>query len=199
MKLRYVEIETSKIYNRLAIENQTCWSNAPQWHDTWFEPETISLRKQFADIWREEFDKIIPHFNKLEQSIPVDGIKSPISLISGPPRDKFLKTPDYTVRGHYPPQYYSNLDNLLFVQPFGGSRVTVAEKLGIEKIPCVVHDFSNLFPDAPEVNQRNYRDWFDDNYMFCGQAPHIRDGAMNAQHRNAQQTASRIAKEKMNV
>lgn len=199
MKLRYVEIELSKIYNRLAIENITCWQCMTQWHDTWFEPETVKLRNQFADIWREEFDKILPHFNKLEQSIPVDGIKSPISIISGPPRDQFLKSPNYDARGHYPPQYYSNFDDLLLVHPFGGSRVTIAEKLGIEKIPCVVHDFSDMFPDDPEVSRANYKNWFGDQYLFYVQTPHIRDGAMNNQHRNAQREVTRIAKEKMDV
>ena len=199
MKLRYVEINPSRIYNRLAPENLTCWLKVPQWRDSWWETETIELRNQFATLWKEEYDKILPHFCVLEQSIKEQGILSPISLVAGPPRDKFLQKPNYDARGYIPPQYYSNLDNLLMTQPFGGSRVVVAEKLGIEKIPCIVHDFSNLFPDALEVTQHNYRNWFGDSYVFCGQAPHIRDCAMNNGNRNAQQEATRITKEKMNV
>jgi len=199
MILRYVELEPSQIYNRLAIENHTCWGNVTQWRDTWWDAETVKLRNEFADIWREEFDKVHPHFCKLEQSMKEIGILSPISLISGPPRDKFLQTPNYKATGHIPPQYYSDYDSLLMTQPFGGSRITIAEKLGIEKIPCVVHDFSNLFPDAPEVTRQNYKDWFDGNYIFNSSPPHVRDGSMNNQHRQAQSEATRIAKGKMNV
>ena len=199
MKLRYVELNPSQIYNRLAPENLTCWLNVPQWHDTWWETETVELRNQFAATWIEEYDKVHPHFCVLEQSIQKEGIKSPVSLISGPPRDKFLRNPNYNAEGHYPSHCYSNFDNMLMTQPFGGSRITVAEKLGVEKIPCAVHDFSNLFPDAPEVTQHNYRDWFGEQYIFCGTAPHIRDGAMNNNNRTAQREATKITKEKMNV
>jgi len=199
MRLVYVELNPSQIYNRLAIENLTCWSHMPEWRDAWWEDETIALRKQFADAWRYEFDKTMNHFNGLRASLKLHGMISPISLIGGPPRDKFLQNPNYNVTQptHIPPRYINDLDNLLTVQPFGGSRVTVAEELEFESIPCVVHDFTNRFPNAPQVTSANYKEWFGPQYLFAGQPPYIRDGAMNDKHRKAQQNAHKIAREKM--
>ena len=199
MILRYVELNPSQIYNRLGIDNQTCWGRMPEWHDTWWTEETIELRKQFANAWMTEFDKTMNHFNHLRESIAEVGILSPISIVGGAPRDKFLQNPNTTVRGHIPPQYYSDYDSLLMTQPFGGSRITIAEELGVEQIPCAVYDFSNRFPDAPQITQSNFREWFGPQYMFCGQTPNIRDGAMNNNHRQAQQNAHKVAREAMNV
>jgi len=170
----------------------------PEWHDSWWSPETRELRRKFAAHWREEFDKTMNHFSGLRDSMKEHGMISPVSLIGGPPRDKFLHNP-IEVAGHIPPEYQAEPDLLLMTQPFGGSRVTIAQELRMDAIPCVIHDFTNLFPNAPLVTKTNYQDWFGRQYMFASTPPYIRDGAMNDTHRKAQQNAHKVAREAMNV
>lgn len=194
MRLVYVELPTDRIFNRLGPTNQIAWRFLEEWHDTWWEEETIAKREQVAQIWTKEYDKVKDHFEKLEKSIGEVGILSPVSVISGPIRNPHLTQayPEYT--NFIPPQYKNNLDNLLYTAPFGGSRIYVAEKLGIEKIPCAIHDFSNLFPDAPEINKDNIHNWFGREYVFTHGLPHIRCMEMNESCRKAQQAANENTK-----
>lgn len=206
--LRYIELPPERIYNWLDQFNCTAWLNVKSWHDTWWEPETVSLRKQFAMIWREEFDKITGHFSKLEHSIAQEGIITPVSCVSGPPRDQFLNAATNNIPAHVPPEYQDNINDLIYTQPFGGSRVIFAHKFHLN-VPCVVHDFSNLFPDAPLVTSENYQQWFGGYYRFTSQTPHIRlqlhhhlsgrYNGMNQDTRNAQREANKITKERMGV
>lgn len=210
--LRYVELSPSRIFNWLAPENVTCWLNVPQWRNTWWEPETVEKRTIFASIWTLAFDEITGHFSALRKSIEQNGVQRPISTVSGAIRGRLMT--DGIVPGLeecIPPEYRKDASELIYTQPFGGSRLSLAVELGIEKIPCVVHDFSNLFPDAVEVTRRNYGEFFGNDYTFVDQAPNIINRqhihmdtkskyiSMNQNTRVAQRKATEIAKRELNV
>jgi len=209
MKLRYVELEPSRLFNWLGPENVTAFGHVKQWRPTWWEVETVELRNQFAKLWTEEFDKITQHFSTLEASIRKVGLQRPVSTISGCPRDQFLRKPSKELLQFFPPQYHTCPDTLVYTQPFGGSRVTIARRLGI-RVPCVVHDFSNLFPNAPEVTRGNFRQWFGTDYSFSSATPYVRlsrhshipkgrYNSINNATREAQRTAAARAKAQMGL
>ncbi|MGV7234714.1 MAG: hypothetical protein ACQ9ET_00505 [Nitrosomonadaceae bacterium] len=194
MRLVYVELPTDRIFNRLGPNNVVAWRYLNKRRDTWWEEETIAVREQVAQIWIKEYDKVKDHFGKLEKSISEVGILSPVSIIGGPRRNPHLTKVSTEPTNFIPPQYQNDLDNLLYTAPFGGSRIYVAEKLGIETIPCAVHDFSNIFPDAPEINKDNVHNWFGKEYVFTNGLPHLRCIDMNESCRDAQQAANENTK-----
>lgn len=209
--LRYVELPIARIFNWLAPKNVTCWLNVPEWRDTWWSEETVELRNQFEHYWIEAFDDITGHFTKLRESIKKDGILRPVSTVSGIMRGRNMASDKCKAVAYAPPEYHNNIDNLVYTQPFGGSRIVVAEELGIDMMPCVVHDFTNIFSNAPEVTATNYRTWFGDEYMFRASAPRLivrhqshlmndkQFSMMNDHTRKAQKRATAFAKEKLNV
>jgi hypothetical protein len=185
--------------------NITCWNAYPEWHNRWWEPKTVALRKQFGELFKEEFDKITHHFSKLEESMVKEGFHHPISAVTGKPRDIYLKKPREVM--HFPPETHNNLDGVIYSHTFGGSRLSVAAEHDI-LVPCAVHDFSNLFEDCPEITAHNYKTWFGNNYMFCGATPHLRltkhshitdvkYSGMNAATKDAKRAAVKAAKERL--
>ena len=207
VKLRFVELDSNKIFNWLNPENVTCFCNFGEWHDIWWEPEIVKRRKEFGKIWTEEFNKITGHFSKLEDSILKNGINHPISAVTGPLRGTHL---DGEGTGKFfPPNIQSDIQNAIYSHTFGGSRLTIAQKHGMI-IPCAVHDFSNLFENEPEMLANNYTKWCSANYNFTGAMPYLRlrmhshladdrkYSGMNNETRIAQREASKIAKEIIN-
>ncbi len=206
VKLRYVELEPDKIFNWLNPENVTCFCAYGEWHDIWWEPEIVERRKEFGKIWSEEFDKITNHFTKLEESILQNGITHPICAVSGPLRGTYL---DGDGSGKFfPPHLRANIQNTIYSHTFGGSRLAIAQKHGI-KIPCAVHDFSNLFDEELEISSANYHKWYSTNYTFVETTPYLRVrvhshmddskyNAMNNETRIAQREATKITREKIN-
>jgi len=195
MKLRYVELPPKRIFNWLDPFNVTAKWGCDAIEGDWWSEKNVGIRRYFADEWTKEFDNITGHFTDLEKSIQEKGILTPISCDSGGPRGSFLKP------HHFPPRMQNNLKEAIHTNPFGGSRLTIAEKLGIESVPCVVHDYADLFPDEPEVTKHNFKDWFGDDYAFAPCAPflrirwmlHITDkkyNGMNGNTRKAQQAAA---------
>lgn len=209
MKLKFVKLNPNDIFNWTGPENVTAWCAFPELQDRWWEPDSIELRREFAETWINEFDKITNHFKNLTSSIRYNGILTPVSCVSGPIRDVYLKVAKDSPVPH-PPHLHNNLDKVIYTHPFGGSRVVIAKQLELKEIPVVVHDFSNLFPNAEEVSSKNYRKWFPNGYAFVNAPPyirllkhsHMRDGlycSMNDNTRKAQRLASQRAKEIINV
>ena len=192
MKLRYIELPTDSIFNWLDPFNITAkWACKAITGDWWSE-ENVAIRNHFASIWTKEFDNITGHFTNLEESIKKKGILSPILIESGPPRGTYLKP------FHYPPAEQDDLSHALHTFLFGGSRLTIANKLGIEKIPCVVYDYANMFPNAPQLTKGNFRNWFGNEYVFIDnmKPPQIRCTDMTSKTRSEQQDAATVAREK---
>lgn len=209
-KLRYVELPPERIFNWLGIENVTCWFSMREWHDTWWKPETLKLREEFARCWIEAFDDITGHYTKLRDSIQKEGIKRPISVMSGPGRMVSVNK-ENPIGSPVPPEYHKRVNELIYTKPFGGSRLFIASELGIKTIPCAIHDLSDLFPNAERITPDNFRNWFGNEYMFRGRFPHLSIGThSHLKHskkyrhhsgdaKRAQRQASKIARRKMNV
>jgi len=193
----YVELPPSRIFNWLDPFNVTAkWACKAITGDWWSE-ENVAIRRYFADTWTKTFDDITGHFTDLEESIKEKGILTPVNVESGPPRGSYLKP------FHFPPEQQKDLSQAIFSQMFGGSRLTLAGKLGIEKVPAVIHDYANLFPNAVEVNASNYRNWFGNEYSFGGgqiriiSSSHIKNkrfDGMNTNTKRAQQEAATVAR-----
>ena len=201
MKLKYVELPTERIFNWLDPFNVTAKWACKAITGDWWTSQNVEIRKYFAEVWTEEFDKITGHFTDLEESIKEKGILTPISTQSGPPRGTYLKP------HHFPPDEQHDLTKAISTFTFGGSRLTIANKLGIEKVPCIVHDFANLFPQAQEVTKSNFTKWFGNEYVFNTQPPclrikhmsHIKNkkyNCLNKGTREAQGNAATVARAK---
>lgn len=207
VKLRYVELKPTKIFNWLDPKNITSWNAYPELRNKWWEANTLRIREEFGKHFTEEFDKLTNHFTKLEASMVKDGIIHPISVVTGHLRDMYLAKPREIE--FLPPEKRDNMESLIYTHTFGGSRLSIAQKHNLI-VPCVVHDFSNLFEDCEEVTASNYKKWFGDNYMFTSATPRIRlrkhshlvDGKytnMGHDTKTAQNEAARRAKELTNV
>jgi len=203
VKLRYIELPAKRIFNWLNPMNVTCWNAFPTWKSTWWDSRTVGLREKFGRIWTTEFDKITGHFTELEKSVAISGIKHPISVVSGCFRNAMLSK-CISAENVFPPEYANKNNQMLYTHTFGGSRLTIAQQNNIN-VPCVVHDFANIFDDMPEVTSENFKQWFDDKYIFTNIAPFIRIRThshitnpvyktFNNNTRNAQKIAIDIAK-----
>lgn len=121
-KIRYVTLPARTIYNYVGP-----WD----WRDS------DERRKKRSYI----YDRAIEWHDNLEKDIIRNGIKNPISIVSGKiSRNDWLSLPDYAKKSQL-------ICNLL-----GGSRLFVAQKLDM-MIPCIVSDFTGRFADSPEIFQ----------------------------------------------
>jgi len=96
-------------------------------------PEIIDERNQVDDF-----------FNRLEESIRVNGIRNPILVTSGVRGTTVIKT-----RG-LPSLLIRDLDRIIICDRNGGSRLWAAKKLGI-LIPCIISDFNGRFASEREL------------------------------------------------
>lgn len=202
--VRYVELEPERVFNTLNPMNQMCaklfWD---EWGDTWWEPETIEKRKFFANCYKQKHDDITGHYTKLRESINQEGLKHPILAVTGTWRDARLKE-IFDVPVWFPPEMIANPSEAIYVHTHGGSRMIVAEEMGMEKIPCAVIDFEHKFNDAPEINSGNLERYYGKNYTWTSMNVkivnkvqyHLKNsqyGSMNNKTRRAQQEAAEYA------
>ena len=189
MQLRYVELSTDRIFNWLDPFNVTAkWACKAITGDWWSE-ENVAIRRFFADEWTKEFDRLTGHFTNLEASMRKEGIRTPICCDSGAPRGTYLKPL------HYPEKFQHDLTQAIHTRMFGGSRLTLAEKIGIETVACVVNDYGNLFPDAPEITRDNYKTWFGNEYSFvASNPPSLRSLSMTTNTKQDQDAAATVAR-----
>lgn len=199
MNLVFAVVPIDRIFNWMAPENVTAWNSFPSnMKKRWWDNDVVEKRMCFSKTWIDEFDKITKHFTNLETSIAKEGFRNPISCVTGPIRD--VRCNDIIENDNkVPTKYQEDQTNLIYTHPFGGSRILVAQKLGIETVPCVIHDFSELFIDHEKINSTNFRKWFDNEYFFANQPPYIRSKNMTNTIRNSQKIAISRAKEKVNV
>ncbi|GAG77215.1 unnamed protein product [marine sediment metagenome] len=87
MKIRYVKLPTNEIYNLLKVRNRTCWDYFPELRPFWWETETIQLREQIEVLFKEKFNNKTRHYTRLRNSIKAHGMRNPIQVITGRPRD----------------------------------------------------------------------------------------------------------------
>lgn len=123
-KIRYVILPSRLIYNYVG---------------PWDWQDSDERRKKRSYI----YDRAIEWHINLEKDIIANGIKNPISVVSGKiARNDWLSLPEYAKK------------NLLICNLLGGSRLFVAQKLDMV-IPCIVSDFVNKFDNYPEIFQAN--------------------------------------------
>lgn len=183
MRLVIADLRVDQIFNWMAPDNVTAWNFlGGHYGDVWHEPHTIEIRRKFGKQWMCEFDSITGHFTKLKKSIVQEGMRNPISVVTGPLRDWVS---GQISRDQRP---FPN-DVKVYTSPFGGSRLTVAAELGITEVRCLVHDYNGEF-DGPTVSKETLHQWFDTTYFFTNLAPYVRTREMNGETRTAQNLAT---------
>ena len=121
-KIRFVTLSSRSIYNYVGP-----WD--------WNDNEIRRAKRAYL------YDRMVTWFDELEQSILLDGIKNPISIVSGKLRlNDWLSLPEYARK------------NQLTCNLLGGSRLFIAQKHDLP-VPCIVSDFTDRFSNCPEVYQ----------------------------------------------
>jgi len=148
-KIRLANIPSNEIFNWLAPRNVTLWNNFPKWQRRWWANDIVELRNQCEEKWIEELDRLTGHFSRLEESIAKEGMKHPIKVITGLPLDHNMN--QRLSINTVPPDMRTDTNKLLTTHQFGGSRLLIAQKLGID-VPCLIYDFYDSYANFPETN-----------------------------------------------
>lgn len=149
--VRYVELDPNEIFGmvgRCGGGYNTVWED---WSD-----EGRMKREYIIKGFEEGLNKICGHYSKLETSIAKEGLRNPLVVTCGYPKKREMK--------HLPPELRCKRpsDLLLLEGTAGGSRLWVAQKLGL-KVPCIVNDWHGRFADCleivkPEDARKYYKD-----------------------------------------
>jgi hypothetical protein len=138
MQILYGTIQSKFIYNWLAPSNVMAWHHwtTETQKENWWENDVVKLRNKGEELFISLFDKATGHFTDLEKSISKRGIIDPVKCITGIPYDAFGEHRYPAIA--LPP----NVDPTKIVHShiFGGSRLMIAQKLGIENIPCILYN-----------------------------------------------------------
>lgn len=133
-KVKYAIIPSREIYNHVgpdSIDNfEIAEEDKPKRHLKW----EIYIRT------RDEHDGF---FEKLEESILEEGIFNPILVVAGrlhPVTNKVV-----------PKNVIADPEKIVVCDFLGGSRLWVCQKHNLD-IPCIVSDFTDMFPDAELLN-----------------------------------------------
>lgn len=137
MKVKYKIIEASEIIN-LTDPWYLPEIYAYIHPKFWFTEEVNNIRDHVRDMYINGMNKAVGHYSKLEKSIKKEGFKNPVLLTGGPP----VRLDPDTI----PPDLRDNKP-MLVSEHLGGSRIIVAQKLGLS-IPCIVSDFVNTLSNA---------------------------------------------------
>lgn len=84
-------------------------------------------------------------FQKIEKSVLEEGFRNPILVTIGQGSWIYGLTPEKLHE-----DWREDPDNLLMCDKHGGNRLAVAQRNKL-KIPCIVSDFVNRFPDHPRI------------------------------------------------
>ena len=143
-KIRYGELDSSTIFNYI---------------------ETRRNHKAIQCNWPVDDNKRI-FYEKLRESIKEEGFRNPILVFSAnrvkkdPNKERIDKVRryydlgnenQYIVLSRYVPE--DHVEQILVCHDIGGTRLFVAQEQGL-KIPCLISDFSDMFPDLPEMKTR---------------------------------------------
>lgn len=133
--IRYAILPSKQIFNFLGPERVPVgWT-----------PGKIAKRKQnMEDLLerRKEF------YDMLEASILEEGFRNPILVTAGLWSDEYHKIDPKPVNtrtliDRIHPDMRQNLDKRFTCERWGGSRLYIAQRLGVD-IPCIVSDFNNM-------------------------------------------------------
>jgi hypothetical protein len=138
MQIWYGNIQSKFVYNWLAPANVMAWhhwTNETQ-KKNWWKEDVITLRNKGQNLFISLFDKATGHFTDLKNSISKKGIIDPIKCITGIPYDALgeHRYPTTTLPDSVNP------NRIVHSHIFGGSRLLIAQQLGITNIPCIIYD-----------------------------------------------------------
>lgn len=142
-KIRYVELPAKYIFGmvgRCGGGYNTIWED-------WSTSGRIARQRIMQDF-ESGMNEICGHYDKLEVSMLNEGVRNPIVVTGGFPRKRQMK--------YVPPDMHEqNPAELFFLEgTTGGSRLHIAQKHNMT-IPCILNDWHNRFPNAPEIGTAN--------------------------------------------
>jgi hypothetical protein len=147
--LRYVpSFPASKIFGMIGLKG---FGPNSYWDD-WSKEGRESYEK-IVDEYITRYDAWTGHFTRLEESVKREGFRNPLIVTSGPPRMKSQKgiPPELLEK---PKEEWILLDGF-----YGGSRLYVAQKLGME-VPIIVNDWTRAFDESMEIMNLNHLSTF---------------------------------------
>lgn len=133
--VRWMVIDSAKIIN-------LCSPESIYWPKNWSENE-LEYRNTVGAEYIRAWNETNGFYKKLEESILKDGFRNPIIITAGHPQIRKLT--------EIPPELRVEPSEMLVCEILGGSRLHIAQKLGIA-IPCIVNDWVNRFPNALKLN-----------------------------------------------
>lgn len=102
-------------------------------------PEGVAKRNKAQADYITSLNKKNKFYIKLEESINRDGILNPVLIQAGYCTEIYRK--------YLPEEHQKDLSKCLCCDRNGGSRLFIAQKLGLD-VPCIISDFSSMFKDS---------------------------------------------------
>lgn len=130
-KVRYALLDSTTIFNCVGPDSLDILGITEE-----KKPRRHKIAEQRISA-RDEKDNF---FKDLEKSILSDGIHNPILITAG--------TSYPIVLDLFPEEVKKNPKRILVCDFMGGSRLWIAQKHNM-KIPCIISDFEEVFPDKP--------------------------------------------------
>ena len=142
-KIRYVELPARQIFGmvgRCGGGYNTIWED-------WSTSGRIA-REKITTEFESGMNSICGHYDRLESSMLKEGIRNPLVITGGLPRKRDMK--------YVPPEMHErDPAELFFLEgTTGGSRLYIAQKHNMT-VSCIVNDWQNVFPNAPEIVSAN--------------------------------------------
>jgi hypothetical protein len=138
-QVRYVELPAKLIFGMVG----RCGGGYNSLWEDWSDSGRLN-RERIMKEYEYELNKICGHYDKLEHSILVEGIRNPVVITCGYPKRRSIN--------FLPPELLSRPESslLLLEGTTGGSRLHVAQKHDMT-IPCIVNDWTGRFSHYPEI------------------------------------------------
>ena len=141
--VKFITLPSTSIVNlcspRLLPEVSLNWIGKDYWWHRKYEPVRDLMEQTFVSY----LNQTTGHFDLLEASIKHQGVRNPVVLSGG----------RLTIRQwqELHPSVQPRIRRLFICETSGGSRLYVAQKLGLS-VPAIVNDFEMLLPDSKAIS-----------------------------------------------
>lgn len=141
MRVIATTIDARSVFNlaspRFLPELARCWQGSRGWWDDRYEPLRDLCERRYIEL----FNQRTGHYARLEESIRAEGIRNPVMLSCGmlERRRPLELPPAIRARG-----------DVIACEYVGGSRVTVAARLGIA-LPAIINDYAAVIVGGTEI------------------------------------------------
>lgn len=140
-KLRYGMLDPNIIFNEIGPFS----GGKPGWSE-----EAVKLREEKGLKHIKFINEQTGFFDKLEESILKDGFRNPILVSAG----WCAKIRDRAKNVRLPLEMQNDHSKILTCPQNGGSRLYIAQKHNL-KIPCIVSDYVDRFPELELLETRD--------------------------------------------